>query len=82
MLEDLEKKVEVLTGKMYDEGNDAKTVDKILKDREGAEARISTLYEEVRKLLELKVPSTAQLVFSSPRWGILTEVAWRKHDIS
>lgn len=53
LLEDLEKKVEVLTGKMYDEGNDAKTVDKILKDREGAEARISTLYEEWEELEEL-----------------------------
>lgn len=48
MLEDLEKKVEVLTSNMYDEGKDAKTVENILKDKDGTEARISSLYKEVR----------------------------------
>lgn len=33
---------------MYEEGNDAETVAKIVKDKEAAEARSAKLYKEVR----------------------------------
>lgn len=55
MLEELDGKVDMLTNKMYEEGNDQATIDKILGDKEAAEARISSLYEEVRSPVNVAV---------------------------
>lgn len=55
MLEELDGKVDTLTNKLYEEGNDKATVDKILQEKEAAEARISSLYEEVRSPVNVVV---------------------------
>lgn len=47
MVEELDTKVKALTDKMYQEGIDAKTVAKIVADKEAAEARSAKLYWEV-----------------------------------
>lgn len=49
LVEELDTKIADLTDKMYEEGNDAATVAKIVKDKEAAEARSAKLYKEVRK---------------------------------
>lgn len=47
MVEELDAKIQNLTNKMYEEGVDAKTVAKIVEDKEAAEARSAKLYQEV-----------------------------------
>lgn len=49
LVEELDSKIKALTEKMYQEGNDATTVGKIMKDKEAAEARSAKLYQEVRQ---------------------------------
>lgn len=48
MLEELERNQEALTAKMYDDGNDAATVSKIVKDKEAGDAKVAKLYKEVK----------------------------------
>ncbi|CAN0018833.1 unnamed protein product [Pylaiella littoralis] len=53
LVEELDRKITGLTEKMYDEGNDAATVAKIVKEKEAAEARSVKLYKEWEELEEL-----------------------------
>lgn len=53
LVEELDVKIQDLTDKMYEEGNDAATVAKIVGDKEAAEARSGKLYQEWEELEEL-----------------------------
>ncbi|CBJ26283.1 ABC transporter, ATP-binding protein [Ectocarpus siliculosus] len=53
LVEELDSKISALTDEMYEEGIDAATVARIVKDKDAAEARSAKLYAEWEELEEL-----------------------------
>ena len=49
-MEELDGKIKTLTDKMFEDGVDAKTVAKIVDDKDAVEARSAKLYQEVSEM--------------------------------
>lgn len=63
LVEELDSKISALTDEMYEEGIDAATVARIVKDKEAAEERSAKLYAEVRA----SYPRGCYLCWHQPR---------------